>query len=270
MDEPNTAPPGPPEAKPYDPLMVHLPVYDGPLDLLLDLIKKNEMDLYNIPIAEITGHYLDHLQKMKEFDLEIAGEFLVMAATLLYIKSKMLLPADEHAEDDEEGGDPRAELVKKLLEYQAFREAARKLGFLEDERGKVFTRQIADYYFNNISSEDVTIDTFSANLYDLLQAFHSVLREVSQESFHQVFEEVVSIEERMAEIKQMISEKGSVRFRDLFTGVITKNLLIVSFLAVLEIIRSQFARAVQLERFGEIMISRIEQVPLVSGGPKEG
>lgn len=241
------------EIKPYDPLTVRLPVYEGPLELLLDLIKKNEMDLYNIPIAEITKQYLDYLKQMKEFDLEIAGEFLVMAATLLYIKSKMLLPVEEENEEDD-GMDPRTELVQKLLEYQAFRQAAKKLGFLEDERGRVFTRQIADYYLSHLSPEDVTIDTFSANLYDLLQAFHSVLSGISKESFHEVFEEIVSIEERINEIKTLLSNRPSVSFRELFSGKITKNLVIATFLATLEIVRSQFARVEQREHYADFLI----------------
>ena len=146
----------------FDPLRVRLPVYDGPLDLLLDLIKKNEMNIYDIPIAEITKQYLDYLHRMKQLDLEVAGEFVVMAATLIYIKSRTLLPTDKEVEENE-GEDPRAELVKKLLEYQAFKEAARELGLLQTERGKMFTRQISDYYLSEMKPEDAGIDTFSAN-----------------------------------------------------------------------------------------------------------
>ena len=131
------------ENRPANSLHVKISVYDGPLDLLLDLIKKNEMDIYDIPIAEITRQYLESLAGMKQLDLEIAGEFIVMAATLIYIKSKMLLP-QEKEEEDEDGQDPRAELVRKLLEYQAFKEAAKELGILEGERGKIFTRRISD------------------------------------------------------------------------------------------------------------------------------
>lgn len=248
--------PSVPESKPYDPMMVKLPAYEGPFELLLDLIKKNDMDVYNIQISEITKQYLDHLQQMRELNLEVAGEFIVMAATLLYIKSKMLLPTDENNED-EDGQDPRTELVQKLLEYQAFRAAAKKLGFLEDERGKVFTRQIADYYLNNLSPEDVTIDSFSANLYDLLQAFQSVISQISRQDFHDIFEEVISIDDKMTEIKSVLSEKGSIKFLDLFKGQITKNLVIVTFLATLEIVRSKFARVIQEKTFGEISLERI-------------
>jgi segregation and condensation protein A len=245
------------ETKAYDPLAVNLPAYEGPLDLLLDLIKKNEMDIYNIPIAEITREYLEYLNQMRQFDLEIAGEFLVMAATLVYIKSKMLLPLNETEDLDGEGEDPRTELVRKLLEYQAFREAAKELGFLEDERGKVFTRQIADYYLASLSPEDTAIDTFSANLFDLMQAFHAVLRQVSKEQFHEVFEEIVSIEEKIDEMKLVLAERKSIKFQELFEGKVTKNLLIVTFLALLEIIRSKFATVNQDVQFGDILITKV-------------
>ena len=122
-----------------EPMNVKLPSYEGPLDLLLDLIQKNEMDIRNIEVSLIAQQYLDYINQMRNLNLEIAGDFLVMAATLLYIKSKMLLPLDEE-EKEEEGPDPRAVLIEKLLEYQAFKQAAHELGALETERGKVFTR----------------------------------------------------------------------------------------------------------------------------------
>ncbi len=241
----------------YDPLHVNLPsIYDGPFELLLDLIKKNEMDIYNIQISEITRQYLDYLNHMKTLNLEIAGEFLVMASTLIYIKSKIILP-NEILEDDEDGKDPRAELVKKLLEYQAFKEAAKNLGLLEHERGKVFTRQVSDYYLNDISPEDVGIDTFSADLYDLLQAFHSVLSQVKKVEFHEVFEEIVTIEEKIEAIKNRLTTESEFPFKKLFGEKFTKNELIVTFLALLEIIRSKFAKVTQSEVFGEILIQKI-------------
>lgn len=244
------------EPKPYDPLHVNLPVYEGPFDLLLDLIKKNEMDILNIEISVITRQYLDYLKEMKNFDLEIAGDFLVMAATLMYIKSKMLLPLAED-QDEEEGEDPRTELVRKLLEYQAFREAAKNLGLLEDERGNIFTRQVADYYLSNLSPDDIQIDTFSANLFDLLNAFQSVMSSLSKDSFHKVFEEVISIEEKIEQVKKTLAERGSIKFRELFGERFTKNELIATFLALLEIIKSKFAEVKQEKQFGEILISKL-------------
>lgn len=240
-----------------EPIKVKLPAYEGPLDLLLDLIQKNEMDIYNIQIAEITRQYLEYLSQMRELNLEIAGDFLVMAATLLYIKSKMLLPPDEE-EKEEEGPDPRALLIEKLLEYQAFKEAAEKLGVLEMERGKVFTRQIADYYLEELDPEQAGIDTFSADLYDLMQAFHQVLTKASKEDFHEVQEPEISIEEKMEEIKRRLTSEGRLEFLTLFPKPWTRSELIATFLALLEIIRLKLARVVQEKTYGEIFIEKRE------------
>lgn len=244
-------------AETRSPYHVKITAYDGPLDLLLELIRKNEMDIYDIQVSEITKQYLESLAQMKQLDLEIAGEFIVMAATLIWIKSKMLLPQD-NADDENLEQDPRAELVRKLLEYQAFKEAAKELGLLEDERGKVFTRQIADYYLSDLDTEDVEIDTFSANLYDLLSAFQNVMAKMGKESIHEVFEQVISIEDKMTEIKLMLVEKRKIAFSSLFQTGWTRNLLIATFLAVLEIVRSKDARVVQDKHFGEIVIEKIE------------
>lgn len=240
----------------YDPLQIKLPVYEGPFDLLLDLIKKNEMDIYNISISEITKQYLDYLGQMKALSLEIAGEFLVMAATLIYIKSKMLLP-NETIDEEEDGVDPREELVRKLLEYQSFKEAAKNLSLLEHERGRVFTRQVTDYYLKELSPEDIGIDTFSADLYDLLHAFHSVLSQMKHVEFHEVFEEEVTIEEKIYFIRKELSEKSEIPFRKLLGEKFTKNELIATFLALLELVRLKFLRAKQSETFGEILIQKV-------------
>ena len=236
-------------------LHVKLSVYDGPLDMLLDLIKKNEMDIYDIPIAEITRQYLESLAQMKQLDLEIAGEYIVMAATLIYIKSKTLLPQEDE-EDDDLGEDPRSELVRKLLEYQAFKRAAKELGLLEGERGKMFTRQISDYYLSELDTESVEIDSFSANLYDLLSAFQNVVMRIGHVEMHEVFEQAISIEEKMTEIRNLLLEKKRVVFSSLFEESSGKNILIATFLALLEIIRVRFARVFQDQHFGEIVIEK--------------
>ena len=244
--------------KEHDPLHVKVAVYDGPLDLLLDLIKKNEMNVYDIPVAEITQQYLDYLKVMKQLDLEVAGEFIVMAATLIYIKSKMLLPTDKD-EEEGEGEDPRAELVRKLLEYQAFKEAAKELGLLQTERGKVFTRQITDYYLGELDPEDVGVDTFSANFFDLIVAFQNVLSKKTPKNQHEVFEEVISIEEKMMQIQSYLAEKGKVSFNELFSERWTRNELIATFLAVLELVRTRFAWVRQDKQFGEIVIEKRDE-----------
>jgi len=238
---------------------VKLEIYDGPLDLLLDLIKKNEMDIYNIQVSEITRQYLQYLETLKNLDLEIAGEFIVMAATLIHIKSKMLLPQELKEEADESGQDPRSELVRKLLEYQAFKEAARELGFLQTERGKVFTRQITDYYLSDLSAEDVGIDTFSANFYDLMSAFQKVLSKHGREAMHEVYEQVVSIEDKIDSIKALLTQRNTVRFFDLFTERWTKNELIATFLALLEIVRMKIAVVKQDSQFEDIVLVKREQ-----------
>ena len=241
-----------------EPLKIKLPAYEGPLDLLLDLIQKNEMDIRDIQIAVIAQQYLDYIHQMRDLNLEIAGDFLVMAATLLYIKSKMLLPLDEE-EKEEEGPDPRTVLIEKLLEYHAFKQAAAELGLLESERGKVFTRQIADYYLEELNPEETGIDTFSADLYDLLQAFHQVLAKASKEIVHEVFEPEVSIEEKMELIQRRLTEEGRFTFWSLFPKPWTKGELIATFLAILEIARLKVARIYQDQTFGEIMIERKNQ-----------
>lgn len=238
---------------------VKLEIYDGPLDLLLDLIKKNEMDIYNIQVSEITRQYLQYLETLKSLDLEIAGEFIVMAATLIHIKSKMLLPQELKEETDESGQDPRSELVRKLLEYQAFKEAARELGFLQTERGKVFTRQITDYYLSDLSAEDVGIDSFSANFYDLMSAFQKVLSKHGREAMHEVYEQVVSIEEKIDTIKGLFTHRNQVRFFDLFSERWTKNELIATFLALLEIVRMKVAIVKQDSQFEDIVLEKREQ-----------
>jgi segregation and condensation protein A len=245
-------------AKEHDPLHVKIAVYDGPLDLLLDLIRKNEMNVYDIPVAEITQQYLDYLKVMKQLDLEVAGEFIVMAATLIYIKSKMLLPTDKD-EEEGDGEDPRAELVRKLLEYQAFKEAAKELGLLQTERGKVFTRQITDYYLGELDPADVGVDTFSANFFDLIVAFQNVLAKKEPKGEHEVFEEVISIEEKMIQIQSYLAEKKKVSFNDLFSERWTRNELIATFLAILELVRTRFAWVRQDKQFGEIVIEKREE-----------
>ena len=214
------------------------------------------MDIYDIPMAEITQQYMDKLDQMKSLDLEVTGEFIVIAATLIYIKSKMLLPTEKD-EDDEEG-DPREELVRKLLEYQAYKEAAKELETLQTEREKVFTRQISDYYLKDLDPEDSEIDTFSANFYDLLVAFQGILSKKGRKELHEVYEEVISIEEKMMQIQSFLYEKKRMYFSDLFSESWTRNELVATFLAILEIIKTRFAKVTQEKQFGEIFIEKRE------------
>jgi len=230
--------------------------YEGPLDLLLDLIKENKVDIYDIPIAEITDQYMKCLEQMQELNLNIAGDFLVMAATLLYIKSKMLLPEDP-TEEDEEDVDPRAELVNKLLEYIAYKEAAKDFAMLQDERKRVFTRGEAMHV--PLDQPDSIEDTgVTSSIFTLIQAFSNVLKVNSIETFHEIYDEEISIEEKVLFIQQRLAERSSLRFSELFAEKATKNELVATFLALLEMIRMKKLRIQQEGLFGEIIIEKRE------------
>lgn len=234
---------------------VRTKAYEGPLDLLLDLIRENKIDIYDIPIAEITDQYLQCLDQMKQLNLNIAGEFLVMAATLLYIKSKMLLPEDPNEEEEEEI-DPRTDLVNKLLEYMAYKEAARDFAALQEGRQKIFTRGEATHIPEGAATYDDSGVTSS--IYELIQAFSQVLKINSIETFHEIYEEEVTIDEKVLYIKTLIEQNRSVRFSELFATRVTRNELVATFLALLEMIKLKTIRIQQSEIFGEILIEKRE------------
>jgi segregation and condensation protein A len=229
---------------------VKLKIFEGPMDLLLHLIRKHEIDIYDIPIALITREYLDYLDLMKTLNLDMVGDFLVMAATLTQIKSKMLLPPEETGEE-EEGIDPREELVQRLLEYKKFKEAAQDLK----------------------SQENLWIDTYNAgapadvkqeqevvlinlNLLDLMEAFRKVLSRPSAEGVHEVTVETMSIKEKISWIMDSLEQRESIRFEELFPGISTRQEIIITFLALLEIIRLRLVRIEQTEKFGPIRIQK--------------
>lgn len=245
-------------------ITVQLKAYEGPLDLLLDLIKENKIDIYDIPIAEITDQYMAYLEKMKELNLAVAGDFLVMAATLVYIKSKMLLPPDEVQDDEEEEIDPRTDLVNKLLEYQAFKEAARDLDVMQEQRRLVFTRaqQLID-----LPQDEHDELGLPSNLFDFIQAFSNVLKTNSIETFHEIYEEDIPIDKKLDEISTILDAKGSVRFSELFSAKRSRNILIVTFLAILELIKAKRIRIEQSALFEEIVI--FKQMVMVQRGKEQ-
>lgn len=241
------------------PMSVKLKTYEGPLDLLLDLVHENRIDIYDIPMAEVTEQYLDYLREMRRVDLDVAGEFLAMAATLLYIKSKMLLPL-EGLDVDEEGLDPRSELVAKLLEYQAFKQVAAQLGLLEDERAKIFTRDLQHQGVEHLKPLDASeIGAFPRDLSELLTAFHEILKGLSKEALHEVLEQGITIEEKIEAIKGRLAREGRFEFRSLLKAPFTRNELAVTFLAMLELMRTRVVRVLQDRPFGEIWV---DSVPL--------
>lgn len=234
---------------------IRIPVFEGPLDLLLHLIRENKVDIYDIPIALITRQYLEYLGLMKELNLEIAGEFLVMAATLIHIKSRMLLPVEETAGTEEEM-DPRFELVQRLLEYQAFKEAALGLREREEEWEAVYSRLPQQ---EEPGEEPAELSLFDLNLFDLISAFKSILDKAPQEMVP-VTRETLTVKSRMSFILDTIGEREALRFEDLFEAG-TRSLMIVTFMALLEILKLGLARVYQEREFGAIWVIRPEEAP---------
>jgi segregation and condensation protein A len=231
---------------------VKLDIFEGPLDLLLHLIKKHELDIYDIPIAPITQQYLEYLEMMKGLDMEIAGEFLVMASTLTHIKSRMLLPPPDNPADDEEGTDPRAELIRRLLEYKRFKDAAVTLEHREFDRSKVFTRETAGA--SELPADDQP-PLFDFHLFDLLAALKDVLARVPDAGI-EITAEAVSITEKIATILSRLENVDSLLFADLFDTSTTRAHVIATFMALLELMKNRVVKAVQVEQFGAIRLMR--------------
>lgn len=228
---------------------IKLELFEGPLDLLLYLVKKEHMNIYDIPIAKVTEQYLKYLELMRLLDLNIAGEFLVMASTLINIKSKMLLPPEPKTEEELEEGDPRAELVKRLLEYQKFKEVAETLRQKETVRNNIFTRPAA----NDPSGEEVY---FEANLFDLIAAFSNALKEIPKELFYEVIKDEFTVEEKIHGLLHMLLTSPMVSLTGLFENARNRVEIVVTFLAILELIRLKEIVAVQKGVFGEIQVMR--------------
>lgn len=229
---------------------VRLEIFEGPMDLLLHLIKKHELDIYDIPISLITQQYLEYLSLMQNLDMEIAGEFLVMASTLTHIKSRMLLPPPENPEEDDEGTDPRAELIRRLLEYKRFKDAAQSLEEKETQWSQVYTRT-ADAA-PELPADDEPL-LFDFHLFDLMAALKDILSRVPEGSFD-ITTETVSITEKINHILGRLESVDSLLFADLFEGSTSRAQVIATFLALLELMKSKVVKAVQVEQFGAIRL----------------
>ena len=234
---------------------IRLDVFEGPLDLLLYLIKKEELDIYDIPITRITEQYLEYLNLMELLDLDVAGEFLVMAATLMQLKSKMLLPPDPLGETAEEL-DPRAELVRKLLEYKSFKEAADRLRGFEGKRGEIFTRYNVEPELDGGDSPLLEV-----SLFDLISAFSLVLKNLPKSDFHEVMKDEFTVAEKVHEIFHRLVKEPVIYFNALFKASKNKFEVITTFLALLELIRLREVKIEQKGHFGDIEITRIIRVP---------
>jgi segregation and condensation protein A len=227
---------------------VKLAIFEGPLDLLLHLVKKNEVEIADIPVATITDQYLAYLDLLQQLDLDVAGEYLVMAATLLHLKSRLLLPGDETG-DEEEGEDPRAELVRQLLEYQRFKEAADLLNRRDLLERDVFVRAPL------LDETDAEADAvYDVSLGDLLDALQEVLKRAAPEVVHQVILEQVSLREQLCLVLDTLRERAEAAFSDLFPPAATRLQILVTFLAILELVRTRMIRLRQEEQFGPIVM----------------
>ncbi|WP_321370766.1 segregation/condensation protein A [uncultured Desulfuromusa sp.] len=230
-------------------IQIHLENFSGPLDLLLHLIKSHEMDIYDIRIVEITEQYLSVIEQMQHLDLDIAGEFLLMAASLIHIKSKMLLPVSEEIGEEEE--DPRAELVKRLLEYQRYKDAAEIFQNLPQLDRDIFTGQFQSSDLLAGGSEEPEV---IAGLYQLADAFYQLLKEKPPEIFHEVIHESLSVADYIDHIAEKLQEKKRLNFRDIFSKNSSRSELIVSFIAALEMVKMHVVNIEQVDDFSEIWL----------------
>ena len=231
-------------------ITIHLDAFEGPLDLLLHLIKKEEIDIWDIPIARITEQYLEYIQIMKDLNINMAAEWLIMASTLIHIKSRMLVPQEENEEsEDEDIEDPRHELVYQLLEHQKFKNAAEMLYTREEVENAVWNKPPEN------ALEDAN-EIVAVSLFDLLKAFHEVVRRFEEQQVLEVDKEEVTVEQKIADIRNRLLIHDQILFSTLFGEIRSKRQLIVTFLALLELVRMNEVWLYQKGAFEEIQISK--------------
>ena len=242
---------------------VHAGEFEGPLDLLLHLVRVNEVEITDIPIVEITEQYLGYMDLMKELNLEIAGEFVVMAATLIQIKSQVLLPKDPLAEDEEI--DPRAGLAQQLLEYQKYKQAAENLQAMDSVRSLIWTRE-------EVSDEFKGEELLAVDLFDLLKAFRGLVSRLGEEARLRLHRDTVSVAEKITWLADLLETRGSASLDDLLEAMPSKLDGIALFLAILEMMRLRMIVAFQRKMFGEIRVAlrKEEPAPPAEAGERGG
>jgi len=244
------------------PYRVNLPVYEGPMDLLLDLIRKQEMDIHNIPIAKITEQYLDYLHHLEKLDVDVSADFIYTAATLIHIKSKMLLPADPLA-GPEEQQDPREELVHRLLEHEKFKNAAQLLYQKQQIEDNVWSKPDRELYTGDAIEGELVV-----SLVDLVKTFQQVLERRKEVPKFSLYHETVTIAQMMDRLRQrLVATDQPVSLTEFFDGCPTRNAMIVALLAVLEMVRMQAVILVQMELFSDIGLRKHKMFDAVFSGP---
>jgi segregation and condensation protein A len=238
---------------------VQFEVFEGPLDLLLYLIKKEEVDIYAVNLTKLATQFIDYVELMRQFDLEVAGEFLVMASTLMYIKSKELLPVEQQAVvegEEEEVEDPRWELIRQLVEYKKFKDAAAQLQVMEARQENVYPRIPGKIEFEAEAAPTKP----EVGIFDLLTAVNSILKRFTdkQASTREIYEDKWTVSEKIDFVRNIIAERGSVKFSELFEKAANRAEVVCTFLALLELIRMKQLACVQPEPFAEIEISRAD------------
>jgi segregation and condensation protein A len=236
---------------------IKLDVFEGPFDLLLFLIRKNEVDIYDIPIHDITDQFLEYIELMKILDLEVAGEFIEMVAILMNIKARMLLPRPVHL-TEEEYEDPRAELVEKLIEYKRYKEAALDMAEFEEKRMKLYSRK---YFSYEEQDQTLSPEAYLQNitLFDLLLAFKKALDDMPKITYHEVKRIDVTIEQQIEFILNKISNQSIIMFTDLIADIKERIVIIVTFIALLELIRTKQIIVRQSDLFGDIRIKLLSE-----------
>ncbi len=226
--------------------------FEGPLDLLLYLIRNQEIDIYDIPVAKITGQYLEYVEMMQALNLEVAGEYLLMAATLLRIKARLLMP--RHAGEEGEDEDPREELIMALLEYKRFKEASEKMAIMEVKERQILKRGDFSYLSPSVQ-ETFTID---ATLYDLVRAFHDIMKSAADQPKHEVSNFELTIEDQVNYILSVLDVGSETSLTKLVEANQQRIYYVVTFLALLELVKLQRISAKQHQHFGEIYVVRID------------
>ena len=233
---------------------IQFKVFEGPMDLLLFLVKKQEVDIYEVNMTRLAAQFIEYVELMKQLDLEQAGEFIVMASTLMYIKSRELLPVDEQVEDteDDDAADPRWDLIRKLVEFKRFKDASDDLQRLEIEREKVYTRRPGSIPIDPLPMGN----RLEASIFDLVGAVNELLRRVAEREAAkgEIVEDRWSISEKIVSIRERLGQAGRLKFSGLFDGAHSRGEVVATFLALLELVRLRQLMATQDNSFGEIEI----------------